>query len=71
MLAASGLFVPVAALPPSLRAMSRWLPLTYVVSLLKGIWRGDAWSAHVTDVAALILVFAVCTALASRVFRWE
>jgi len=71
MLAASGLFVPVASLSPSLRAISRWLPLTYVVSLLKGIWKGDAWSAHLTDVAALILVFAVCTVLASRVFRWE
>ena len=71
MLAASGLFVPIASLPPSLRAMSRWLPMTYVVSLLKGIWRGDSWSAHVTDVVALIVVFGVCTALASRVFRWE
>ena len=71
MLAASGLFIPIASLPPSLRAMSRWLPMTYVVSLLKGIWRGDSWSAHVTDVVALIVVFGVCTALASRVFRWE
>ena len=32
---------------------------------------GDAWSAHVGDVAALTVVFVVCTALSARVFRWE
>jgi len=41
------------------------------VSLLSGIWNGDAWSAHIGDVAALVVVFAVCTALSAKVFRWE
>ena len=71
MIAVSGLFAPIASLPPQLRTVSRVLPLTYVVSLLKGIWRGDAWSAHVGDVAALVLVCVVCTALSAKVFRWE
>jgi ABC-2 type transport system permease protein len=71
MIALSGLFVPVESLPPALHAMARVLPLTYAVSLLQGIWNGDAWSAHVGDIAALVLVFAVCTALSSKVFRWE
>jgi len=39
--------------------------------LLAGIWDGDAWSAHIGDVAALVLVFLVCTALSAKVFRWE
>jgi ABC-2 type transport system permease protein len=47
------------------------VPLTYAVSLLAGIWKGDAWSAHLGDVAALALVFLVCTALSAKVFRWE
>src|SRR5688500_17606337 len=38
MIALSGLFVPVEALPPSLQMVARLLPLTYVVSLLRGIW---------------------------------
>jgi ABC-2 type transport system permease protein len=46
-------------------------PLTYAVSLMEGIWRGEGWAAHVGDVAALVLVFAVCTALSAKVFRWE
>jgi ABC-2 type transport system permease protein len=71
MIAVSGLFVPVESLPPALHAVARVVPLTYTVSLLEGIWRGDAWSAHVGDVAALAFVFVVCTALSAKVFRWE
>ncbi len=71
MIAVSGLFVPVESLPPALHAMARVVPLTYTVSLLEGIWKGDAWSTHVGDVAALAVVFVVCTALSTKVFRWE
>jgi ABC-2 type transport system permease protein len=71
MIAVSGLFVPVESLPPALHAVARIMPLTYTVALLEGIWKGDAWSAHVGDVAALVVVFAVCTALSAKVFRWE
>ena len=71
MIAFSGLFVPVASLPPVLHAVARVLPLTYAVPLLQGIWNGDAWLAHVGDVAALVMVFVVCVALSAKVFRWE
>lgn len=71
MLGLSGLFVPVSALPPGLQAVARALPLTYAVSLLQGIWKGEAWSAHLGDVAALAVVCLVCTALSAKVFRWE
>ena len=71
MVALSGLFVPLEAMPPTLAKISSVLPLTYAVSLLRGVWRGDAWAAHLGDIGALVLVFALCTALASRIFRWE
>jgi ABC-2 type transport system permease protein len=71
MLALCGLFVPLQSFPPPLQAAARLLPLTYAVSLLQGIWKGEPWSAHIGDVAALILVFAICTALSAKVFRWE
>src|SRR5580692_1432731 len=71
MLALCGLFVPLESLPPALRAAAHLLPLTYAVSLLQGIWKGEAWSAHIGDVAALVVVFAICTALSAKVFRWE
>jgi ABC-2 type transport system permease protein len=71
MIALSGLFVPIATLPPGLRGLARLLPLTYVVSLLKGIWQGEAWSAHAGDFAALTVIFTVCTVVSAKVFRWE
>jgi ABC-2 type transport system permease protein len=71
MLALCGLFVPLKSLPPALQAVAHVLPLTYAVSLLQGIWKGEAWSAHIGDVAALVAIFAICTALSAKVFRWE
>jgi ABC-2 type transport system permease protein len=66
-----GLFVPIDVLPPALQAVSRFVPLTYIVSLLRGIWQGDGWGNHLGDVAVLALMFAVFTAASTRVFRWE
>ena len=63
----SGLFIPREVIPPWLSH----LPLSYAVSLLEGIWTGEPWSAHVGDVVALAVVFAVCTALSAKLFRWE
>ena len=71
MVAVSGLFVPLESFPPAMQAVARVLPLTYAVSLLQGIWKGEAWSAHLGDVAALVVIFAICTALSAKVFRWE
>jgi ABC-2 type transport system permease protein len=71
MIAVSGLFTPINSMSPPVQAVARSLPMTYAVSLLEGIWRGDAWSAHIGDVAALALVFFACIALSAKVFRWE
>ena len=71
MLGLSGLFVPIASLPPALQTVARVLPLTYAVSLLQGIWRAEPWSAHLGDLGALAIVCGVCTALSARLFRWE
>ncbi len=71
MVALSGLFFPLDSLPQWVRLVARALPLGYVVSLLDGIWRGESWTTHLGDVAALTLFFVVIIATASRVFRWE
>lgn len=71
MLGLSGLFVPIDALPAALQGVARVLPLTYVVSLLRGIWRGEGWLAHGGDVAMLVVLSLLCAAASSRVFRWE
>ncbi len=67
----SGLFIPVRMLPGALQPIARVQPFTFAVSLLTGIWQGDPWIAHGWDVAGLAVWFVLCSALASRVFRWE
>ncbi|HET9272580.1 MAG TPA: ABC transporter permease [Vicinamibacterales bacterium] len=71
MIAVSGLFFPIALLPPWLQIVARVMPMTYTVSLLQGVWRGDPLSAHLLDIGAIALFAAVFTALASRFFRWD
>jgi len=71
MLGLCGLFVPVRLLPPALQTVARANPLTYAVALLEGVRKGEAWTAHLGDVAALLVFFAICTALSVKVFRWE
>ena len=63
--------MPVEALPPVLRAVARMLPLTYAVSLLRGIWHGASWIAHAGDVAVLMVMFLAFTAVSTKVFRWD
>jgi len=71
MLAVSGLFIPLQSLPPALRLLARVVPLSYAVSLLKGIWQGHPWSAHLADMVALVVISVLCTSLSSRLFRWS
>ena len=71
MIGLSGLFFPIAAMSPRIRFVAKLMPLTYVVSLLRGILKGDTWPSHVSDITALALVFVVCIALSARYFRWE
>ncbi|MFN2602228.1 MAG: ABC transporter permease [Gemmatimonadaceae bacterium] len=71
MIALSGLFVPLSRFSPRVRDIAHALPLTYAVQLLSGMWKGDPWSQHVTDIVTLAFVFVLCTALSGIVFRWE
>jgi ABC-2 type transport system permease protein len=70
MIGLSGLFFPIAAMPPWLRVVARAMPLTYVVSLLQGVWRGDPLMSHLWDIGAIALFGVAFTALAARVFKW-
>jgi len=71
MIALSGLFLPIDVLPTGLQFAARLLPMTYIVSLLRGIWIGESWFVHLGDLAALAVAGVVCTAVSARVFRWE
>lgn len=71
MVALSGLFYPLERLPRGLRMVANVLPTTHAVALMQGVWDGSGWSAHWVNAVALVAVFSVCSALATRWFRWE
>jgi ABC-2 type transport system permease protein len=71
MIGISGLFVPIERMPGLLQLFARLTPASYAVSLMRGAWHGDSLLSHGPDLLGLAAIFAVCTALAVRLFRWE
>ncbi|NTW12837.1 MAG: ABC transporter permease, partial [Anaerolineales bacterium] len=51
--------------------VSTFLPLTYVVNLLRGLWIGEAWSQHITEVIVLVVMLVVGVLISAKMFRWE
>lgn len=69
MMALSGLFFPIDQLSRPLELFALGLPTTHAVSLMQGVWDGAGWNP--VSVMALLLIFAACTGLSTKVFRWE
>ncbi|MEW6568183.1 MAG: ABC transporter permease [Chloroflexota bacterium] len=67
----SGASIPLEVLPPTVRHVSQFVPLTYVVTLLRGLWRGDVWADHLTETGVLVGLLIVGVVLSARTFRWE
>jgi ABC-2 type transport system permease protein len=67
----SGAGMPLELLPETIRRISNFLPLTYAVKLLRGLWFGDGWGDHFLEVAVLSGILVVCAGLSARFFRWE
>src|SRR5512136_2163336 len=59
MLFLSGAGFPRELLPEAIKKVSTFLPLTYVVNLLRGLWVGEVWVEHILDVAVLSGVLVV------------
>jgi ABC-2 type transport system permease protein len=71
MLFLSGAGYPRELLPETIKKISTFLPLTYVVNLLRGLWIGDAWGGHILDVAVLAGILILGTVISAFTFRWE
>src|SRR5512136_1659731 len=71
MLFLSGAGFPRELLPEAVKKVSAFLPLTYVVDLLRGLWVGEAWSGHILNVAVLAGVLILGVVISIFTFRWE
>jgi ABC-2 type transport system permease protein len=71
MLFLSGAGFPRELLPETIKNISTFLPLTYVVNLLRGLWIGEAWSQHITEVIVLSAMLVIGVLISAKTFRWE
>ena len=71
MLLLSGAFFPLGMLPDVVAKISKFIPLTYIVDLLRGMWFGGTWADHTTEVIVLSALLVVGVILSARLFRWE
>lgn len=67
----SGASIPLEILPSGVRAFSRFIPLTHVVTLMRGLWQGESFTRHWMELGVLAGLLLVSVALSSRTFRWE
>jgi len=67
----SGASFPTEMLPEAIRKISTFLPLTYVVNLLRGLWIGETWGQHITDVVVLAAMLVAGVLISVKLFRWE
>lgn len=67
----SGATIPLEVMPDKMQAFSRFIPLTHVVKLMKGLWFGEPWSQHLVEVTVLIGILVIAGAIAALSFRWE
>lgn len=71
MLFLSGASLPWELLPEGVKRFARFLPMPHVVSLLRGLWIGEAWSEHLVNVGVLAATLVVGVVVSVITFRWE
>jgi ABC-2 type transport system permease protein len=71
MLFLSGASIPREVLPPAVRSFSRFLPLTPVVDLLRGLWQGESWGKHMSEAGFLAVIFIAGVLISAKTFKWE
>jgi len=67
----SGATIPLEAMKGAIRTYAKAIPLTHVVTLLRGLWAGEAWGQHLTEVWVLGAIFLIGIAISAFTFRWE
>ena len=67
----SGATIPLEILPETIRHYAQILPLTHVVTLLRGLWIGDGWVEHLTEVVILAAILVAGVIVSAKTFRWE
>ncbi len=67
----SGAAIPREVLPEGVRQFAQFLPLTHVVTLLRGLWMGDPWGQHLGEAGILVALLIAGLLVSTKTFRWE
>ena len=71
MLFLSGATIPLEIMPETIKKVANYLPLTYVVDILQGMWFGEPISGHLTGVLVLTGILIAGVLISALTFRWE
>lgn len=69
MLFLSGATMPDMLFPDTIKRISGFLPMTYAVDLMQGVFAGDSLSLHGKELLILGLVAAVCAVIGAILYR--
>jgi len=67
----SGATMPIEIFPENIVFISKALPLSYGVVLMKGIWLGGSLFDHPLEIAVLLGTTLVFSLIALKFFKWE
>jgi ABC-2 type transport system permease protein len=71
MLFLSGAAIPLEIMPDSIKKVANFLPLSYVVELLKGMWFGEHLADHLVSILILTGILIAGIVISALTFRWE
>ncbi|MCK5128745.1 MAG: ABC transporter permease [Clostridiales bacterium] len=71
MLFLSGVSIPLQIMPKAVISISKFLPLTYAVELMRGIWLGGNLGDYTSQILILSAITIVFTGLSVKLFKWE
>lgn len=69
MLFLSGATMPDMLFPDTIKKISDFLPMTYAVDLMQGVFAGDSLSKHGTELLILGSVTVICTVVGAVLYR--
>jgi ABC-2 type transport system permease protein len=67
----SGSAIPIEVLPEKVINISKYLPLYYVVTFMRGLWAGDSWAEHWVEITVIIGLLVIGSIASIKTFRWE
>ncbi len=67
----SGAAIPREVLPERIRQFAQVLPLSHVVTLLRGLWMGEPWGKYLWETVILATILIAGVLVSAKTFRWE